>query len=161
MRTARQRGRIAAQELMRPLRAGLHPFEAVCNRIIDRLVVAGFEMQERDVFAGAPVAPEQGALALEIQGGRNRPLSAPGHNENNGVTHRLAYAAEEFARKIGSPPLLTAGANVESEERVPMTLGDCTAREPVEFDSPRADRGAFLAQRPAARRGKVGEKFLE
>ena len=103
-------------------------------------------MEKRDVLASPPVAPEQSALAPEIQCRRNRPPSATGRNENNGVAHRLTYAAKEFARKIRSPPLLTAGANVEFEEHLPMALGYGAPRQPVELDSGRMDRGALLAQ---------------
>ena len=45
---------VAALQLVRPLRAGLDPGEAVGDREVDRLVVAGLEMEELELAARQP-----------------------------------------------------------------------------------------------------------
>jgi hypothetical protein len=56
------RGRqIAAGDFVLALRAGFDARQFVRNAEIDRLVIAEFEMQERMMFDGAPMAAEQRA----------------------------------------------------------------------------------------------------
>ena len=50
---------VAARDLVLALRAGLDARELVRDRVVDRLVVAELEMQERMVLDRAPVAAEQ------------------------------------------------------------------------------------------------------
>ena len=47
---------IAALDLMLALRPGFDPFQPVGDGEIDRLVIAGLEMQEFEIGAAAPVA---------------------------------------------------------------------------------------------------------
>ena len=47
---------VAARQLVLALRAGLDPREPVRDRVVDGLVVAELEMQERVVLDRAPVA---------------------------------------------------------------------------------------------------------
>ena len=47
---------VAAGELVLALRAGLDPREPMRDRVVDRLVVAELEVQERVVLDAAPVA---------------------------------------------------------------------------------------------------------
>jgi hypothetical protein len=46
---------VAARELVLALRAGLDPFQAVCQGEVDGLVIADLEMQERVVLDRTPV----------------------------------------------------------------------------------------------------------
>src|SRR5918993_1346734 len=56
---------VAARELVLALRAGLDARQPVRDRVLDRLVVAELEMQERMVLDAAPVAAEEGFVAAE------------------------------------------------------------------------------------------------
>src|SRR5947199_901492 len=47
---------IASRNLVLALRPGFHSGKPMRNRIVDRLIITEFEMQERVVFDGAPVA---------------------------------------------------------------------------------------------------------
>src|SRR5665213_3996561 len=47
---------VAARELMLSLRAGFDPFQLMHNRVIDRLIIAELEMQERMMLERTPVA---------------------------------------------------------------------------------------------------------
>src|SRR5205807_8141147 len=151
MRAVRGDRRIAAQQLVDALRARLDTFEPVRNREVDRLVVAGFEMQEWHVFAGAPVSAEQGWFSGEIQRGRNRPPPAAGDDQKNGVSHACSDAAEEFARQIRPTPFPAPCTDIEFEELVPVAFGYAAPRQPIEFDFGRADGGPLFAQRLAPR----------
>ena len=52
---------IAAGDLVLTLRARLDPGELVLDGVLDRLIIADLEMQERMLLDGAPVAAEQRA----------------------------------------------------------------------------------------------------
>ena len=59
---------VAAREFVLALRAGFDPLEPVCDRIVDRLVVAELEMQKRMVLDRAPIAAIERVGADEIDG---------------------------------------------------------------------------------------------
>ena len=47
---------IAARQLVLTLCASLDALQPACDGKVDRLIIAGFEMQERQMFGRAPVA---------------------------------------------------------------------------------------------------------
>ena len=67
MRTVGGLRQIAAGDLVRSLRAGLHVLEAVGDGVVDGLVVARLEVQKRVMLDAAPVPSEEGVAADEIQ----------------------------------------------------------------------------------------------
>ena len=60
---------------MRPLRPGLDPGEAACDRILDRLVITAFEMKKGKIREAAPVPSIERLAPDEIErAGVDRPL---------------------------------------------------------------------------------------
>src|SRR5262249_34901718 len=75
------RGRqVAARDLVLALGAGLDAAKFVLDGVLDRLVVAQLEMQERMVLDRAPVAAEQRVGADEIDGAGDEAAVALGHH---------------------------------------------------------------------------------
>src|SRR5262245_17955826 len=68
MRGIGGRRHIAARDLVLALGAGLDPGELMLDGVLNRLIIAEFEMQERMVLDGAPVAAEQRVRADEVDG---------------------------------------------------------------------------------------------
>src|SRR5206468_1459074 len=62
---------IAARDLVLAAGAGLDAAELVLDRIVDRLIVADLEMQERVLLDAAPVAAKQDIGADEVDGARD------------------------------------------------------------------------------------------
>src|SRR5688572_13066964 len=54
----------SAEDLVLSLRAALEDLQAAADRVLDRLVVAALEMQQRHVLERAPIAAVEG-LAVE------------------------------------------------------------------------------------------------
>ena len=55
------------------------------DRVVDRLVIAELEMQERVMLDGAPVAAEQSVRADEIDGAGDPAPGALGHHQHDAV----------------------------------------------------------------------------
>src|SRR3990172_4874620 len=83
----------------------------------------------------APIAAEQGLPADEVQGAGNVTAIALGEDEENVVLHACTNEAKELAIEIGAPPFPRAGVHVESEEGVPMRLGEIASRHPFDVDA--------------------------
>ena len=66
----------AAEELVLALRAALEGFELAANGVLDRLVVAALEVQQRHVLHRAPVAAVEHALVAQEECTGDRPRVA-------------------------------------------------------------------------------------
>src|SRR5687767_8038300 len=97
--------KIAAQKLVAALCACFDALETARNGKIDGLVIAGLEMQERNVGQGAPVAAVQSRAVEEIQRPGNRLTFEPGDDQKNLLAHAGADAAEKLTRQIRRIPL--------------------------------------------------------
>ena len=81
------------------------------------LVVAGLEVQvlDEDGRVAAPIAPEQGVAADQVQRARHdvavgaRTLA--GHHQQDLLAHRLADAVEELPRQVRLAPLVVCMTN--------------------------------------------------
>src|SRR6266700_1898443 len=135
--------------------------QAMRNRVVERLIVAELEVQERMLLDRAPVAAEQGVRADEIDGARDPAPVALGHHQEDAVAHLLADDRIERAREIGSAPFARAGLHVEVEEGVPNAFGEIRAREPVHADAWRKRLGALAANGFSLAGGKRGEEGVE
>src|SRR5215470_19344086 len=71
MRRMRRYRHIAARDLVLSAGAGLDAGELVLDGVLDRLIIADFEMQERVLLDAAPVAAEQRVGADEVDGARD------------------------------------------------------------------------------------------
>src|SRR4029453_10832639 len=118
---------IAALDLVLALRPGLHALEAMGDGIVDRLVVAGLEMQEAEVAEAAPVAAIECRAAAQIERAGHRPAVLLRHHQHDLVGHAGANRLEEAAGQVGSAPFAVAGIHVESKEGVPVPWLDLAA----------------------------------
>src|SRR5260370_3227784 len=154
-------GHVATEELVRAMRAGLDGLEPMRDRIVDRLVVAGLEVEEWKVFGRSPIASEEGAATCEIERTGDVPSAAARHDEYDLLGHRRADAAEEVAREIRAPPFGTAGVDVKIEKLIPVALLEVGTGEPIELYSGLLNGRAFLAQVLPFRREQLGEEVVE
>src|SRR5258706_13869006 len=76
MEGARGLGKEAARMLVLPLGAAFEERDAALDAELDRLVIAGLEVQPRHVLAAAPVAPVEGVAPEEVEGRGDR-LAVP------------------------------------------------------------------------------------
>ena len=154
-------GQVAARELVLALGPGLDPLQPVCDRVVDGLIVADLEMQERVVLDRAPIAAVERIGADEIDGACDPAAGAARHHQQDAVAHSFADDRKEFAGEIGPAPFARAGFHVEGEEGVPDALRQVVAGEPVDLD---AGAQRFLALPPdrlAFARGKRREEIVE
>src|SRR5690348_7684151 len=103
---------------MRALCPRLHTLELARDRKINRLIVAGLEMQERHELRAAPVASEQDALTKQIQRTRDVASILLRHHQQRLICHHLAEHREEFARQIRMPPLAASRIHVKIPEAI-------------------------------------------
>ena len=86
------RGRhVAARDLVLALGACFNPRYFVGDRIIDGLVVAELEVQERMMLDRAPVAAEQGMRAEKVDGPCDPAAGALRHDQHDALAHGLAH----------------------------------------------------------------------
>src|SRR5262249_38657519 len=133
----------------------------VLDRVVDRVVVANLEMQERVLLDAAPVAAEQDIGADEVDGARNPAIVALGHDQQDAVAHLLADDRIERAVEIRPAPFARAGLHVELEESVPDAFGQLRAGQPMHRDAVLECIGALASDHLAFARGEGGEEILE
>src|SRR5262245_5045570 len=126
---------VAARDLVLALGAGLDAAKLVLDGVLDRLVIAQLEMQERMVLDRAPMAAEQRVGADEINGAGDEAAVALGHHQQDAVGHLFPDQRIELPREVGAPPFARAGLHVKLEERVPHALGEVGAGEPMHADA--------------------------
>ena len=144
MRGVGCRRHVAARNLVLALGACFDAGELVLDGVLDRLVIAKLEVQERMVLDGAPVAAKQGVGADEVDGPGDPAPVALGHHQQDTIAHLLAHQRIEFARQIRPAPFARAGFHVELEEGVPHAFGEIGAGQPMHTD-PRRQRVRPLA----------------
>src|SRR5262245_17784076 len=152
---------ITACDLVLALGAGFDPSELVLDRVLDRLVVAELEMQERMVLDAAPVATEQGLGADEVDGAGDPAPAALGHHQKNAVAHLLADERIERAGEVRTPPLARAGLHVEVEKVVPHAFGEIGAGQPMHADAVGERILALAPDGLALAGGERGEEVVE
>src|SRR5215467_1835068 len=141
--------------------AGLDAEKLVLDRIVDRLVVADLEMQERVVLNRAPVPAVERIRADEIDGAGDPAAVAFSHHQQDAVRHLLADHRIERAREIGPSPLARSGFHVELEKGVPRAFGEVGAGQPMHGDSIRQRIVALAPDGLAFAGGERSEKVLE
>src|SRR3546814_4533682 len=82
-------GQVAAGQLVFTLGAGFDAGQAVPDRIVDRLVIAAFEMQEGVMLDAAPVAAIQAVVAQHVPGTGDR---SEEHTSELQSLMRISYA---------------------------------------------------------------------
>ena len=75
---------------MLPLRPRLDAREFVLDRVLDRLIVAQLEVQERMMLDRAPMATVERIAAEEIDRAGDPASVALGHEENDAIAHFLS-----------------------------------------------------------------------
>ena len=152
---------IAARQLVLALGAGLDARELVGDRVVDGLIVAQLEMQERMVLDGAPVAAIDRVGADEIDGAGDPAPGALGHHQQDAVAHLFADDREEFAGEIRPAPFARAGVHVEGEKGVPDRFGEVGAGEPGHLDAGLKRLLALAADGLALARGEAAKEVVE
>ena len=90
------RRQIAAGKLVRALRAGLHPFQPMCDGIVYGAVVTGFEMQETMILKAAPVAAIQAVAAFKVECPGDIAALPLDHEQDQLIGKRGAEQAEKL-----------------------------------------------------------------
>ena len=129
---------------MLPLGSGLDAGKLVLDGVLDGLIIAELEMQERVVLDRAPVPAEQRVGADEIDGAGDPAAIALGHHQEDALAHLCADERIELSRQIGTAPFARAGFHVESKECVPHAFGEVGAGQPMHVDA-RRERVGTLA----------------
>src|SRR5581483_584933 len=104
MRGMRGARLVAARELVLALCTGLDDPEPMLDGVVDRLVVADLEMQERMMLDRAPVAPEQRVRADEVDRAGDPAVIAAGHHQEHVAGHATADQRIERAVEIWPAP---------------------------------------------------------
>src|SRR4029450_9264712 len=97
--------KIAALNLVVALGAGLDALQAVGDGVVDRLVVAGLEMQEGVALQAAPVAAIERVVALKVERAADRAAVGLGHHQHDLVGHGRAEDVEGGAWRVRRAPL--------------------------------------------------------
>ena len=146
---------------MLTLGPGLNPFQAPGDGEIDRLVIAGLEMQEWHEGGAAPVAPEKHPFAEQVERAGDIFAILLRHHQQGLLLQSVTQAAEEVAGEIGRAPFAPTRVPVEIEKAVPVRLGEVVAGEPVERHPGVADALALFSQILALAAGQFAQEFLE
>src|SRR5256885_8654376 len=85
----------AAEKLVLALGAAFEGFELFGDRILDRLVVAAFEVQERHILHRTPVAAVEGMRVVDEKRRRERPAGALGYQNRRVLSQRGAQTQEK------------------------------------------------------------------
>ena len=136
---------IATLNLMLALRSGLDPFQSMGDGEIDRLVIAGLEMQEFEIRAAAPVAAIERVGAQQVQCARHPLAVPPRQDQDDAVGHGSADAMEEILGQIGRTPFAVGRVDIEAVEHVPMLGLQVAAGQGHHLDIGAGDLLAFLA----------------
>src|SRR5262249_34546236 len=161
MRRIGRRRQIAARNFVLALGAGLDAGELVLDGVLDGLIIAELEVQERVVLACAPMAAEQRVRANEVDGAGDPAPVALGHHQQDAVAHLLADERIKLPRQIRTAPFARAGFHVEGEEGVPHAFGEIRAREPIDADAGRERVRAFAPDGFALARGERRQERIE
>jgi hypothetical protein len=116
--------RVAALELVGALGAGLDPGEAALDRELDRLVVAGLEVEKLELLPAAPDPAVDGAFVIQAWArteGRRRSICWPRRARN-----MSSAASERWLGRIGNLPDLNMGL----PSRQPAERSRARARSP-------------------------------
>src|SRR3546814_19185256 len=123
--------------------------------MLDRLVVAGFEMQEGHLLDAGPISPVERVGAAEIERAGDPALIAPAHHQRDAPGHSLAQLREEAPVAVGPAPLAPDRVNIEEEEGVPVLLTDLGPAQEQELApfAPRRPPPLTVTIKLGARRG--------
>ena len=106
--------------------------------------------------SAAPVAAIEGVGADEVDGARHVAVVALCHDQKHFIGHRFPNEREESPCEIGAAPLARARILIENPERVPMTLGDIAAAQPLDCDIGRERIAPLAPDRLALARRQRG-----
>ena len=134
----------AARELVLALRAALEELEAALDAELDRLVVAGLEVQPRVKLGRTPVAAVQRAAGVHVERAGHRLAVALADHQQEILRHVARQAPKEGAVQVGCGVMLAVGAVVAPGEEVPVLLAGLAAGKPAEDDAGVAHAAALL-----------------
>src|SRR4029079_14747085 len=120
MERTRDFGEKSACMLVLSLRSAFEALDAALDAELQRLVVAGLEVESRDELDAAPIASVKRGGREEVEGGRDGPPLLLGDHEQHLVPHALADHPEEGAIEIWGRPVLGVGAPVAAVEEIPI-----------------------------------------
>lgn len=105
VRRARDHRLEAAAQLVLALGSAFEVPQTVFDAVLDRAVVAQFEMQIGAVLDGAPVAAVQGVAGEIEEGARDGALAATRQGQQDAIAERFADVAEKPADSGAKLPL--------------------------------------------------------
>ncbi len=135
----------AARDLVLALRAGFEHPQALAQAVFDALVVAGLEMQARQVLAAAPVAPVQGVAAAQAQRTGDGFAVAFGQEQHQLAWQGPGQMVEELAGQRGRIAVVVEGLQVEAEHGVQLGVIGIAAMDGPEGHAGTRDPRALLA----------------
>src|SRR5690348_12182929 len=91
-----------AEKLVLALRTALEYFEPPGNRVLDRLVIAAFEVQQRQRAQRSPVAAVERGRIAEEERGRERLAIAARDQQRRALRQRIPDAQEEIQVQVGA-----------------------------------------------------------
>src|SRR5262245_6467562 len=124
----------AARELVLALRAALEDADPARDAELERLVVAGLEVQARHVAGGAPVPTVKGLAGEDVKGACDRLAFPLGDHEQQVLRQHVAETREEREVQIGRREVRTVREVVAAREETPVGLRDLTADLPAKDD---------------------------
>ena len=135
MHRPRRRRLVATRQLVLALGAGLDHRKAVGDGVVDGLVVAELEVEERHLARRAPVAAIEPVAPDKAEGAGNGLVAVIGEHQDDAPGHGGGKPGEEAAGEVGAAPLAAAGVLIEVEERVPDGLGEVGTGQPADFEA--------------------------
>src|SRR5438094_2206733 len=151
----------AAEELVLALRAALEGFELAGNGVLDRLVVAALEVQQRHMLQRAPVAAVERALIAQEERTGDRPRVALREHHRDVRGQRGAQPHEEFEAEIRRRAVRGIGAAVAAIEELPVLAPDRGPFEPAKRDARLVYAAALLADVLAPGVREAREEIVE
>ena len=146
---------------MLTLGATFEGLELLRNRVVDRLVIAALEVEQRYVFHRAPIAPVQGVRVAHEQRSRDRLSLALCQHHDDVFGQRGTEAQEELEVEVRRRAMRGVGAAVAAVEELPVFSGDRLALEPAERNARVTHAAALLADVLAPLVRKAREEVVE
>ena len=150
-----------ACELVLALRTAFEDLQPVRDRVLDALLVAGLEVQARQVFQRAPVAAVQTLAVLHAERARGGLTVAVGDDQHDVVGHGLAQLREEGGVEMRLAAVPRVGVGIASVEKGPVGVGAVAALDPAEAHPQAGELLPFLADLLALVVSERGEEIVE
>ena len=136
----------AAEKLVLPLRAAFESLQLARDGEVDRLVVAGLEVQQGHVFEGAPVAAIQRVGGMQVERAADGFSFALGKDQQGVLRHGFADPLEELQVQIRRRLVHPVGVAIAPVEELPVLRADLCPGQVPEGHAGLADLPALLLE---------------